>query len=480
MKKTTFLLPFFFALATAGTLSRAQTLMPRDPVISGAVAGITVENLRHTVSDLVAFHNRNNLSGAGTSAERGTPTGINAAADYLYTRLSGFIPASDGRLSVEKVFYRVGGDAQSRFPREVELCNVVATVRGAGSDASGPAARRTIAVLAHYDNRGTDGLDAGSYVPGANDNGSGVACLMELARFLSTMEIKATVKLMFLSGEEHGLHGAEYMAGVAQREGWDLVAVLNNDMIGNSNASETDTHNNTVLRVFSENIPAAETDRQRAARVYNSSENDSPSRQLARYIKETGERYVDNMTVKLIYRNDRFGRGGDHTPFNRVGFPAVRLCEVNENYYRTHRNVEVRDGIRYGDEIEGIDFEYLRKNMAVNLATVASLALAPAEPEKVSVDVSRLENTTRITWEAPAHGEAPASYWVLMRETDAPHWQKKILVRGGANGNGGRSGAPAFEVRLPYSKDNYFFAVQGVNAAGHESLAVFATGVRGE
>lgn len=478
MKKTAFVLSLFFTLAAAGILpSQAQTLMSRDPMIGEAVADISAGNLRRTVSDLVSFHNRNNLSGAGSAGDHGTPTGIHAAADYLYTRLSELIPASDGRLSVEKVLYRVGGDAASRLPREVELCNVVATIKGSGFGSSGSSVNRTIAVLAHYDNRGADGLDADSYVPGANDDGSGVACLMELARFLSTMEIRATVKLMFLSGEEHGLHGARYMAGLAQREGWDLVAVLNNDMIGNSNASETDTHNNTMLRVFSENIPAVETDRQRASRVYNSSENDSPSRQVARYIKEVGERYVDNMTVKLIYRNDRFGRGGDHTPFNQVGFPAVRLCEVNENYYRTHQNVELKDGIRYGDEIEGIDFEYLRKNTAVNLASVASLALAPAEPEKVAIDVSGLENTTRITWEAPAHGEAPASYWVLMRETDTSQWQKKIFVRG--NGNEGRGDTPSFEIRLPYSKDNYFFAVQSVDAAGHESLAVFATGARG-
>ncbi|MDR2894562.1 MAG: hypothetical protein LBU97_03785, partial [Alistipes sp.] len=239
---------------------------------------------------------------------------------------------------------------------------------------------------------------------------------------------------------------------------------MNNDMIGNSNASETDTHDNTTLRVFSENIPAAETDAQRRERIYNSAENDSPSRQVARYIKETGERYVDNMTVRLIYRNDRFGRGGDHTPFSRQGFPAVRLTEVNENYYRTHTAVEELDGILYGDRIEGIDFEYLRKNTGVNLATAANLALAPAAPENVHLDASKLENHTSLSWSAPTTGVAPAGYYLLVRETDASQWQRKIFVSGDAR-----------EIRVPLSKDNYFFALQSISAGGHESIAVFAT-----
>jgi len=433
----------------------AQTIMPRDPAIARAVEGVSAPNMRRTIEDLVALHNRNNLSSATDPA-----TGIGAAANYLYDRLSELVPASGGSLSVERVAYRAGGEGQ-RIPREVELTNIVATIRGSDADDD-----RMIAFLAHYDNRGADGADGTSFVPGANDDGSGVACLLEIARLLPALAPRATVKLMLLSGEEHGLYGARHMAGIAQREDWNLVAVLNNDMIGNSNASETDTHDDTTLRVFSENVPAAETDAQRRLRVYNSSENDSPSRGVARYVKETAERYVDNLTVRLIYRNDRFGRGGDHTPFNAIGFPAVRLTEVNENYYRTHVAVEERDGIRYGDVIEGIDFEYLRKNTAANLAVAANLALAPAAPENVRIDVSKLENSTRLSWTAPSHGAAPAAYYLLMRETDAAQWQKKILVPAGT------------EVRVPYSKDNYFFAVQSIDAAGHESLAVFATAAR--
>ncbi|MFV0339905.1 MAG: peptidase M28, partial [Parachlamydiaceae bacterium] len=191
-------------------------------------------------------------------------------------------------------------------------------------------------------------------------------------------------------------------------------------------------------------------------------ENDSPSRQLARYIKETGERYVDNITVKLIYRNDRFGRGGDHTPFSRKGYAAVRICEMHENYNRTHQYARSENGVKYGDEIEGIDFEYLRKNTGVNLSAVANLALAPSTPVNVRQEVSELTNYSTLLWEAPKQGKKPAGYYILIRETDQ-QWQMKIRING-------------TEARLPYSKDNYFFAVQSIDAEGHESLAVFAKG----
>ncbi len=433
----------------------AQTILPRDPAIAAAVEAVSVENLRSTVEELVAFHNRGNLTPAGDPAR-----GITAAADYLYNRVADLIPDSEGRLTVEKIFYKAGGPETPRLPREVELCHLVATITG-----SDPSDSRVVALMAHYDSKGVDATDTVSFVPGANDDGSGVAALLEIARLLPALSPRATVKLMFLSGEEPGLLGSPHMAARARAEGWNLIAVLNNDMIGNSNASETDTHDNTTLRVFSENIPAAETEAERLIRIYNSGENDSRSRQVARYIAETGERYVDNMTVKLIYRNDRFGRGGDHTPFNALGFPSVRLTEVNENYYRTHTAVEERGGILYGDLIEGIDFEYLRKNTGVNLATAANLALAPAAPENVHLDASKLENSTFISWTAPSQGAAPSAYYLLVRETDASQWQRKILVHG-------------TEVRVPYSKDNYFFGVQSVSAAGHESVAVFATAAR--
>jgi len=448
------LLPLLILLFFNTSYSYSQEIMLRDPLIAHTVNDITAENLRTVVEDLVSFHNRNNLSSTTNPKQ-----GIGAAAEYLYRKASSYIPASNGRLSVEKIWYTAGGPGTS-LGREVTIPNVIATIQG-----SHPEDDRVIAVLAHYDSRSFERNDSTSYAPGANDDGSGIACLMELTRLLSAIDMPITVKLMFLSGEEHGLHGARHMAQIAKEENWNLIAVINNDMIGNSNASETNTQTNTVVRVFSENIPFTETEEQKKERVYNSAENDSPSRQLARYIKETGQRYVDNMEVKLIYRNDRFGRGGDHTPFCQQGFAGVRMCEIHENYDRTHQDIHEANGIRYGDEIWAVDFEYVRKNSGVNLATVLNMALAPDVPAHVKLDVSGLTNYTHLSWEAPAKGKAPAAYYVLIRETDQPNWQKKILVKGTS-------------AKLPYSKDNYFFAVQSIDDEGHESMAVFAKGYR--
>ncbi|MDR2810563.1 MAG: M28 family metallopeptidase [Tannerellaceae bacterium] len=441
-------------LLTASFHSEAQVIMNRDAVIAEAVSAISVSHQKALVHDLVGFHNRNNLS-----SQTDPNKGIGAAAEYLYRKVASYIPESEGRLSVEKVYYTVGGP-QSRLGREVTLCNVIATIQG-----SDKTDNRVIAVLAHYDNRNGEGNDSTAYAPGANDDGSGIACLMEMARIISKIKMPVTVQLMFLSGEEHGLFGAEHMAALAKKENRNLIAVINNDMIGNSNASETNTQTNTIIRVFSENIPAVETDEMRRIRIYNSAENDSYSRQLARYVKETGERYVDNLLVKLIYRNDRFGRGGDHTPFSKQGFAAVRICEVNENYDRTHQYVREENGIKYGDEIWAIDFEYVRKNTAMNLASVVNMALAPVIPENVKLSASGLTNYSLITWDIPGKGKQPDAYYVLIRETDQPNWQIKIRVTD-------------TQVKLPFSKDNYFFAVQSVDSQGHESLAAFAYGGR--
>ena len=442
--------PFFLLPLLLPSFLFGQVIDHRDAKISRAVNEISVTNMKQTVDDLLGFHTRNNLS---TTSD--PKRGIGAAATYLYNRLTDYAKGSNGRMSVERVSYKASAP---RSGDELTLENIVATIHGSDS--------RVIALLAHYDNRGGNGNDGAAFAPGANDDGSGVSALLEIARILSNYSFGASIKLMFLSGEEHGLWGAREMAKIAANEKWNLIAVLNNDMIGNAEGSETSTHTNTVLRVFSEGIPAAETDTQRQQRVSNAAENDSPSRQLARYVKELGERYVENMTVQLIYRTDRFGRGGDHTPFNREGFSAVRLCEVNENYDRTHQDVSERDGIMYGDMPHGIDWEYLRKNTGVNLVSAFNLALAPHSPENVVIaNSSRLTNIVELSWQPPQKGKTPKGYYVLVRQTDVSTWQRKIFIA-----------EP--KISLPLSKDNYFFAVQSVDEEGHECLPVFAVAVR--
>lgn len=442
------------ATLTIPQWSFAQTIISRDPRIETATQAITTASLQNTIEALVKFHTRHNLS-----TQSSADIGIGAASLYIEQRLHELSVGREDFVSVERVRYKAGGSG-SRIEREIWLPNIVATIKGSNLQDD-----RVIVLLAHYDSRTENNNDSTSFAPGANDNGSGVAALMESASILAQNRLPVTVKIMFLSGEEHGLLGAAYMAEIARKENWNVIAVINNDMISNSQSSDTDIRNNTKLRVFSENIPFVETEEQAKERVYNSSQNDSPSRQLARYIKETGERYTPNLEIKLIYRIDRFGRGGDHTPFCKEGFTAVRVCEYYENYDRTHAITQTIDGREFGDVIKGVDFEYLRKNSIVNLSTVMNLAYAPASPQDVFTDASDLSNYSKISWQAPTLGVKPAGYYLLIRETDKSEWEKKIFVEGEST-------------VVPYSKDNYFFAVQAVSKAGNESVAVFSKGKR--
>ena len=456
-KKTickTKLLLVITTLLLSQNFSFSQQIQSRDQLIEKAVSKISPDSIKSHIQDLLAFHTRHNLS-----TKTDNKIGIGAASNYLFSKISSYITDSNSDLKVNRVEYKIGGK-ESRLGKEVVLTNVIATINGTNNNDN-----RVIALLAHYDNRIDDNNDSTSFAPGANDNGSGVAALIEIARVLSEIKIPVTVKLMFLSGEEHGLFGSEYMAQLAEKEHWNLIAVINNDMIGNSSASETDSRNNTKLRIFSENIPASESDEMRKVRIFNSAENDSPSRQLARYIKEIGERYVMNLDISLVYRNDRFGRGGDHTPFNKRGFTAVRICEYYENYNRTHQSAIFKNGIQYGDLIDGVDFEYVRKNAAVNLASLLNLSLAPSTPNDVKIDISSLSGETKISWKASLIGKSPNAYYLLIRETDKSQWEKKVFVK-------------ETSVNVPLSRDNFFFGVQAIDEFGHESLPVFAIGAK--
>ncbi|HXB05925.1 MAG TPA: M28 family metallopeptidase, partial [Puia sp.] len=275
---------------------------------------------------------------------------------------------------------------------------------------------------------------------------------------MSKHHFPATVIFVTVSGEEQGLLGASFMASKAKKENWNIEAVLNNDIMGSNNSSETNIIDNTRVRVFSEGLPFYELDKQAKQIRQLGLENDGIARQLARYVKEVGERYVDNLEVVMIYRNDRFLRGGDHSPYADTGYAAVRITEMNENFNRQHQDVRTDKGVVYGDLEEFIDFEYLRKNTALNLANLANLAKSPGMPQEVKVEVRNLTNGTQLTWKAPASGKVKG-YYILMRETTSAVWQKKIFTT-------------EMDVKLPYSKDNYFFAVQSISEAGNESLPV--------
>lgn len=431
----------------------AQNIIKKDEKITSMISQISAENLEKYVRKLVGFDTRHSLSTRTNQAK-----GIGAACNWVKSQFESFAKDSDGRLIVKLDSFYVEPDGR-RITRKVLMTNPMAILKG-----TDPNDNRIFIVGGHIDSRASEANDSTSTAPGANDDASGVAAVIELARVMSKYEFPATIIFVAFSGEEQGLYGATHLAKKAKEENWNLVAMLNNDMIGNSFSNETFLKDNMQVRVFSEGIPFYENDEMKNLRQSTNQENDSRSRQLARYIKEVGERYVDQLEIKLVYRNDRFLRGGDHTPFNRQGFTAIRFCEMNENYDHQHQNIRKENGIQYGDLPEFVDYEYARKVTSVNLAVLANLALAPAQPQNVGIVVKEVTNKSTLKWEKPV-GKNPKGYYVLLRETFQPFWQKKIYTE-------------QTEITIPYSKDNYFFAVQSVDENGHESLPVWPKPIR--
>jgi hypothetical protein len=411
------------------------------------VKEVSADSLQSYILKMVSLGTRNTLS-----IQSNPDRGIGAARSWVLSKFNDFAKQSGGRLTafIDTTIYKADG---RRVSRDIVLGNVVATLKG-----TDPNDKRIFLISGHLDNMRSSPTDSIGDAPGANDDGSGSAAVIECARIMSKHSFPATIIFITVSGEEQGLLGADYNAKKAKRQGWNIEAVLNNDIMGSNNSSETKIVDNTRIRVFSEGLSVLDTGRV-ATNIRNLGlENDGKARQLARYVKETGERYVENLEVVMVYRNDRFLRGGDHTPYVLLGYPAVRITEMNENYYHQHQDVRKENNIQYGDLPEFMDFEYLRKNAAMNLANLANLAKAPAMPEEVRVEVRKLSNYTSLSWKAPKTGKVKG-YYVMMRETTSAFWQKKFFTT-------------AMEYTLPFSKDNYFFAVQSVGDDGNESLAV--------
>lgn len=429
-----------------GLTARSQTIVQKDPAIEKMVNEVNADSLRSYVLQLVSFGTRNTLS-TQTDAKRG----IGAARKWVLQKFNEFAKGSGGRLTA--IIDTTMLQPSRRVDKPTLLGNVVATLKGAD-----PNDNRIFIISGHLDNMRSNVMDREGDAPGANDDASGVAAVLECARIMSRHAFPATVVFVAVSGEEQGLLGATFMAEKANKENRNIEAVLNNDIMGSNNTSQTNIINNTKVRVFSEGLPAYELNKNAAAIRNLGLENDGKARQLARYVKEIGERYVHNLEVVLIYRNDRFLRGGDHLPYVQRGYAAVRITEMNENFYHQHQDVRVENGIQYGDLPGFMDFEYLRKNTAMNLCNLANLAKSSGMPQEVQVEVKQLTNYTNLNWKAPKYGK-PKGYYVLMRETHWPFWQKKIFTT-------------ATSMQLPYSKDNYFFAVQSVSADGNESLPV--------
>jgi Zn-dependent M28 family amino/carboxypeptidase len=442
MKKITILVLFFSVFQGI-----AQKTIQRDPIIEEMVAQVSTDSLKAHINKLVTFGTRSTLS-TTTDAKKG----IGAARNWVLGRFQEFAKNSGGRMTAKIENWMLKPDGK-RVDKEQEIGNVMGILKG-----TDPTDDRIFLVSGHIDSRNSNVMDREKDAPGANDDGSGTAVVIELARIMSKAKFPATVIFLVVSGEEQGLLGADYLSQKAFDEKWNIEAILNNDICGSNNSNETNIIDNTRIRIFSEGLPIYEIEK-RASSIRNlGQENDGKARQVARYTKEIGERYVDNLEVVMVYRNDRFLRGGDHTPFVNRGFAAVRITEMNENYEHQHQDVRTEKGIRYGDLAEFMDFEYLRKNTAMNLATLSNLAKAPATPQNVTIDTKNLTNTSTLFWQAPKTGKVKG-YYVLVRETYQPFWQKKIFTT--KNG-----------IVLPYSKDHYFFAVQAVSEDGNESLPI--------
>ncbi|HEU4470379.1 MAG TPA: M20/M25/M40 family metallo-hydrolase [Flavisolibacter sp.] len=444
---------FVLGLLALVSSVHSQKIIQRDAQIEQMVKEISPDSLRSYISRLVSFGTRNTLS-TTTDKKRG----IGAAREWVVQKFNEFGRSSNGRLTAYLDTTTLAPDGR-RVDVATSLGNPMAILKG-----TDPNDTRIYMISGHLDSRVTDVMNRTADAPGANDDGSGVAAVMECARIMSKQSFPATIIFVAFSGEEQSLLGSTFLANSARAKNWNIDALLNNDIMGSNNSNETNIIDNTRLRVFSEAYSVTDTGRLAANIRSLGLENDSRSRQLARYVKETGERYVDNLEVMLVYRPDRFLRGGDQTPFLQKGYTAVRLTEMNENYDHQHQDLRTEKGKVYGDLIEFMDFEYLRKNTAVNLATLANLAKAPAVPREPKVEVKNLTNSTTLNWKAPESGTA-AGYYVLVRETSSPVWQKKFYTT-------------QTNITLPYSKDNYFFAIQSVSASGNESLAVIPATAR--
>lgn len=481
-------------MSVCGGAQAQQAIVPApaDPAIVGVLKQVSAERIQADIAKQVSFYNRSTISSMETDLPAGT--GVLAAADWIEAQFQGISAACGGCLEVKRDDFvepaQTGPTA--RIKRPTRIVNVYAVLHGAD-----PAqANRRVLVTGHYDTRATDPLDTHGQAPGANDDSSGVAVSLECARVLtkSGIQFPSSVVFVAVAGEEQGLNGSRHLAKLARAEGWDLEAVLNNDIVGGDTTPGETMQDKSAVRVFSEGVPGTATieDLHRIQTV--GAESDSPSRELARAVVELSTTYfkageqhapaagpgqarshavwlVPAFHPVLEFRRDRYLRGGDHTSFNLEGWPAVRLTEWRENYDHQHNNVRMAEGklpdgtgtgqVQYGDLIQFVDMEYVANVARLNAAALATLALAPGEPRNVKIYTNGLDNDTKLEWQAPEGFPAGAGYEVVWRDTDAPTWTEFKAV-----------GAMT-TATLPISKDNVIFAVRSVDAAGHRSVAAY-------
>ena len=426
-----------FAAMPLPTVSREQ------PSLHALADAPSQVELRMTITRLISFGTRHTMSDTKSDTR-----GIGAARRWVKSRFAAISKDCGGCIEVVTPAQMFTG---KRLPTPTEVMDVVAIKRGTTDP------QRVIVMTGHLDSRVTDVMNATSDAPGANDDASGVAALIEASRLLSKQGNGATLVFAALSGEEQGLYGGKVLADYAVAHGWKVEAELNNDIVGNSHG-QNGVIGNTTVRVFSEGTKTNESTAQADYRRYHGGEVDSPSRNLARYIDHLADQYLPDFRVHMIYRTDRFGRGGDQVEFLKAGYPAVRVTEAHENYTRQHQDLRTENGIRYGDTIDGVDFRYLAHVTALNAITMASLSRAPAPPTGVKIEGALATDTT-VQW---SKVPGAAGYRLHWRDTTAPQWQYVRAV-------GDVDSTVLHDVVI----DDWFFGVSAVSADGYASPVVF-------
>ena len=437
--------PLLAALCLTASLAQAQTQSPSDDhgLLRQVVSEVNQDQLHSTIQHLVGFGTRHTMSDT-----RSNRRGIGAARRWVASQFQAISRACDGCLRIDTPSQSFTGE---RLPTSTEVMDVLAIQPGA-SDPD-----RVIIISGHLDSRVTDPMNATSDAPGANDDGSGSASVIEAARVLSQHRFGATLVFAVLSGEEQGLYGGKVLADYARAHNWRVEADLNNDIVGNSEAANG-ARDTMHVRVFSEGTRATETPEEANRRRYNGGEVDSPSRNLARFIGRMAESYLTNFDVTMVYRTDRYSRGGDQVRMLEAGYPAVRVTEAVENYNRQHQDVRVENNIHYGDVIEGVDFAYLTQVARLNIVSMAALAMAPAPPGAVTISGAVSSDTT-VTWRAVP---GAASYRVWWRATTEPQWSNHL------------DAGSATTLKLENIViDDYFFGVSAISSNGYESPIEF-------
>lgn len=431
------------ALASANGVSSAQEAPAAR--ISAYTGAVSEAQLRADLTTLVGFGTRHTLSDTVSETR-----GIGAARRWIARRFDEISATCGKCLDIQLPAETI--TLAPRIPNPTEVVNVIAIQKGTGDP------NNVVFIMGHYDSRVSDVLNATADAPGANDDGSGTVAVIEAARVLSQHKFPATIVYAALAGEEQGLVGAGILARYVTARGWKVLGALNNDIIGNS-ISQNGTRNSFEVRVLSEGVKATENPQQAALRQRNGGEVDSPSRNLARFVDRVAEDYLSDLDVKMIYRTDRFGRGGDHVRFLEAGFPAVRLIEPGENYDHQHQDVRTENGKFFGDTLDYVDFAYLAKVTRLNVAALAALALAPPAPDNVAIS-GQVSADTTLRWSAVP---GAAGYRVWWRDTIAPQWQWSR-----------KAGKDATSLTLKdVVIDDYAFGVSAISADGFESPIVF-------